>query len=255
MKPQPLEHKTAIITGGARGIGYGIASRFAREGANVVLADINEPLARESAQRIEQEIGRRALALWCDVADRPAVDKVVARTREEFGSLDIMVSNAGICPFVEFLELDNATWQRTIDVILTGSFNAGQAAAFAMIEQGKGGRIIFITSLATISAGSNQVDYAAAKSGERMLMATMATALGKHNITVNAIAPGVIYTEMGAFHWDVPEHREEFARTNPIGRLGEPADIAAAAVFLASDEAIYVTGSTIRVDGGRLPVG
>jgi NAD(P)-dependent dehydrogenase (short-subunit alcohol dehydrogenase family) len=166
-----------------------------------------------------------------------------------------MVANAGICPFVEFLDLDNATWQRTVDVILTGSFNCGQAAARAMIERGRGGRIIFTTSLATISAGSSQADYAAAKSGVRMLMATMAPALGKHNITVNAIAPGVVYTEMGAFHWDVPEHREEFARTNPIGRLGEPADVAAAAVFLASAEANYITGSTIRVDGGRMAIG
>jgi L-rhamnose 1-dehydrogenase len=255
MNPQPLENRVAIVTGGGRGIGYGIAHRFAVEGADVVLADVNEPLARESAQRITAETGRRALAIACDVADRTAVDALVTRTRAELGSLDIMVANAGICPFVQFLELDNATWQRTIDVILTGSFNTGQAAARTMIEQGKGGRIIFTTSLATISAGSNQVDYAAAKSGVRMLMATMAVALGKHNITVNAIAPGVIYTEMGKFHWDVPENREAFGRTNPIGRLGEPADIAAAAVFLATDDAVYMTGSTIRVDGGARPVG
>jgi len=255
MNPQPLENKTAFVTGGARGIGYGIAHRFAEEGAAVVLADLNLPQAEQSAGRITAETGQRALALPCDVTDHPAVDAAIARVVQEFGRLDVLVSNAGICPFVEFLEMNNATWQRTIDVILTGSFNAGQAAARAMIAGGRPGRIIFITSLATLSAASNQADYAAAKSGERMLMATMALALGKHKITVNAIAPGVIYTEMGKTHWDVPEHREAFARETPGGRLGEPRDIANAALFLALDESEYITGSTIRVDGGRMAIG
>lgn len=255
MNPLPLKDKTALITGGARGIGYGIAHRFAAEGASVVLADIAQPLAAESALRIAEETGSRVMALRCDVTDRANVDAVIAQTVQEFGGLDILVSNAGICPFVEFLDLDNATWQRTIDVILTGSFNVGQAAARAMIAGGKPGRIIFITSLSTISAASNQADYAAAKSGERMLMATVAKGLGRYNITVNAIAPGVIYTEMGKPHWDVPEHREAFGRQNPRGRLGEPKDIANAAVFLALDESEYITGSTIRVDGGELSIG
>lgn len=255
MNPQPLKDRVAIITGGARGIGYGIAHRFAEEGADVVLADITDQAAAEAAERIRQETGRQALAVNCDVTDRASVDACVEQTVAAFGHLDIMVANAGVCPFVQFLELNNATWQRTIDVILTGSFNCGQAAALRMVEQGQGGRIIFTTSLATIRASSAQADYAAAKSGVKMLMATMSTCLGKHGITVNAVAPGVIYTEMGAFHWDVPEHREEFAATNPIGRLGEPRDIAAAAVFLASDDAEYVTGATLRVDGGREPIG
>jgi NAD(P)-dependent dehydrogenase (short-subunit alcohol dehydrogenase family) len=255
VKSQPLESKVAIVTGAARGIGYGIAHRFAAEGASVVLADINAPLAEESAARIAAETGRSALAMECDVTDRAAVDAAVSRTVAELGGLDIMMANAGICPFVEFLDLDAATWQRTIDVILTGSFHCAQVAARQMIAQGRGGRLIFTTSLATIAAGSAQADYAAAKGGVKMLMAAMATGLGKHGITANAIAPGVIYTDMGAFHWDVPEHREAFARTNPIGRLGTPADIASAAVFLASNDAAYITGSTIRVDGGNLCIG
>ncbi len=265
MKSQPLEDKVAIITGAARGIGFGIAQRYAREGASVVIADINQALASESAGRITAETGGKALALRCDVTDRANVDAVVAQTIHELGRLDIVVSNAGVCPFLEFIDLDNATWQKTIDVILTGSFNVGQSAARAMIQQNtrrasagsavRGGRIIYVTSLSTIQAASNQADYAAAKSGERMLMATMAIALGKEDITVNAIAPGVIYTEMGAFHWDVPEHREDFGKTNPRSRLGMPSDIANAAVFLAMDESEYITGSTIRVDGGHLAIG
>ena len=250
-----LQGKVALITGAARGIGYGIAHQFACEGADVALADINGPLAEESARRIAKETGRKAQAVRCDVTDRAAVDATLDQTVREFGRLDILVSNAGICPFVEFLDLDNATWQKTIDVILTGSFNTGQAAARQMVAQGGGGRIIFVTSLATLSAASNQADYAAAKSGERMLMAAMAVGLGKYGITVNAVAPGVIYTEMGKAHWDVPEHREAFARDNPVGRLGMPSDIAHAAAFLARDESEYITGSTIRVDGGRMAIG
>jgi NAD(P)-dependent dehydrogenase (short-subunit alcohol dehydrogenase family) len=255
MNPQPLAGRVAIVTGGARGIGYGIAHRFAEEGADIAIADINAELAETSAATIRAETGRRALAIACDVTDRASVDATVQRTCAELGGLDIMMANAGICPFVDFLDLDVATWQRTIDVILTGSFHCAQAAARTMIAQGRGGRIIFTTSLATIAASSGQADYAAAKGGVKMLMASVATGLGKHRITVNAVAPGVIYTEMGAFHWDIPENREAFAKTNPIGRLGTPADIAAAAVFLASDDAVYITGSTIRVDGGNLCIG
>jgi NAD(P)-dependent dehydrogenase (short-subunit alcohol dehydrogenase family) len=255
VNPQPLANKVAIITGGARGIGYGIALRFAQEGASVVLADVKQSLAEDSAARITAQTGQHAVALSCDVTDRAQVDAVVAQTVTDLGALDIMVCNAGICPFVEFLDLDNATWQRTIDIILTGGFNAGQAAARAMIGLQRGGRIIFITSLSTIRGGTNQADYASAKSGERMLMATMALALGRHNITVNAIAPGVIDTEMGANHWGIPENRAAFGRQNPRGRLGQPSDIANAAVFLALDESEYITGSSIRVDGGEMAVG
>lgn len=255
MQLHPLLDKVAIVTGAARGIGYGIARRYAEEGANVVLADINEPLARESAERIVSETGRRAIGIACDVTDRKAVDDAVSLTLSEFGALDIVVANAGICPFVEFLELDNATWQKTIDVILTGSFNTSQSASRAMISLGKPGRVIFITSLSTIYAGSSQADYAAAKSGVRMLMASIAGGLAKYEITANAIAPGIIYTEMGKEQLDVPEIRKNLESVIPIGRLGMPADIAAAAVFLASEDAAYITGSTIRVDGGRLSLG
>jgi len=255
MNPQPLESKVAVVTGAARGIGYGIAHRFAAEGARVVIADVNETQAKESAAKIEKETGHRCIGIACDVTDRASVDGLVQHTVNELGSLDIAVANAGICPFIDIMDMDVATWQKTIDVNLTGAFHTAQASAKQMIEQGRGGRIIFITSLATIKASFVQSDYAASKSGVKMLMATMAQKLGKFNITCNAIAPGVIYTEMGAFHWDVPEHRAAFAEENPVPRLGEPRDIANAAVFLALDESEYITGSTLRVDGGREAIG
>ncbi len=255
MNPRPLAGKSALITGAARGIGYGIAQRFAEEGASLVLCDINGSANQNSAAKLREEFGCGAIAVSCDVTDRAQVDAAVAAAENNFGGIDIAVSNAGICPFVEFIDLDFKTWQKTIDVILNGSFNVGQSAARAMIAGGKPGRIVFITSLSTISAASNQADYAAAKSGERMLMATMAVALGKHKITVNAVAPGVIYTEMGAHHWDIVEHRDAFGRETPGGRLGEPRDIANAALFLALPESEYITGTTIRVDGGRMPIG
>jgi glucose 1-dehydrogenase len=255
MNPTPLKGKVAVVTGSARGIGYGIAHRMAMEGATVVICDVNEKHACESAARIQEETGSRALAIFCDVTDSKSVDELIAKTVTELGSLDIMVANAGVCPFVEFLDMDDATWQKTIDVNLTGAFYTGRAAAKQMVAQGKGGRIIFITSLATIRAGTNQVDYAASKSGVRMMMATMASALGHHGITVNAVAPGVIYTEMGKSYWDLPGNQEAFAKENPVPRLGTPKDIANAAVFLALDESEYITASSIRVDGGREAVG
>lgn len=255
MKLKSLENKTAIITGSARGIGYGIAHRFAQEGANVVISDINTKQALESVDRIISETGGRVASTFCDVTNKASVEELVAFAISEFGSLDIAVANAGICPFEDIMQMDVSTWQKTVDVNLTGAFYTAQVAGNRMIEQGKGGRIIFITSLATIKASSAQADYAATKSGVKMLMASMAGGLGKHNITCNAVAPGVIYTEMGAFWWDVAEHREAFNQENPIGRLGEPKDIANAALFLALEDSEYITGTTIRVDGGREAIG
>ena len=256
MTDQQLKGKAAIVTGASRGIGREIARVYALAGANVVLADVQDELNAKSAREIEEESGSRAIAIRCDVTDRAQVDATVAATVEQFGRLDIVVANAGICPFVSFLDIDNATWRKTIDVILTGSFNIAQAGARAMIAGGiTQGRLIFITSGSTIQASGTQVDYAAAKSGVRMMMASMSTMLGKYGITANAISPGVVHTEMGAFHWDVPEHREEFARTNPIPRLARPSDIANAALFLANESSEYITGSTLRVDGGLMPIG
>jgi len=256
MPEQTLKGKAAVVTGASRGIGREIARVYALAGASVVLADIRDELNEKSSREIAEESGSRTLAMHCDVTDRSQVDATIAECTRQFGRIDIVVANAGVCPFVNFLEIDNATWQKTIDVILTGSFNLAQSGARAMIAGGvTQGRIIFITSGSTIQAGGSQVDYAAAKSGVRMMMASMSTILGKQGITANAVSPGVVHTEMGAFHWDVPEHRAEFAKTNPVPRLAQPSDIANAALFLAGDASEYITGASIRVDGGLMPIG
>jgi 2-hydroxycyclohexanecarboxyl-CoA dehydrogenase len=254
MDSQPLLNRVAIVTGAGRGIGRGIVHRFAAEGASVVIADVDADLGTEAAGSIAAETGRRVVSMPCDVADRAAVDALVDGVVKEFGRLDIMVPNAGICPFLPCMETDNATFDRVIDINLAGAFNCGQAAAKKMIELGNGGRLIFITSLATIRPDRNQVDYAASKGGVKMMMSVFAQNLGRYWITANAIAPGVIQTPI-ATYWDDPEHQAEFAGGNPIPRVGQPSDVAAAALFLASDDAQYITGTTIRVDGGREPIG
>lgn len=176
---------------------------------------------------------------------------MVAQTVKCFGGIDVLVNNAGICPFVQVMEMSEAVYRRTIDVNLNGAFNCTQATAAEMIKRGKGGKIIFITSLAENVTGEHQVDYGASKGGMRMLMVGFATALGKHRINCNAIAPGIILTDMGREHWEKPENQAFIKGRVPMGRIGYPEDIGKVAVFLASDAAAYVHGVSIRVDGGH----
>lgn len=246
-----MNGKNVVITGGARGIGFGIATCFAREGARIVVADMDAAAAEEAAAELTGLGAPEALGLRCDVAVRAEVEAMVERVVPAFGGIDVLVNNAGICPFVDVMELTPETWQRTIDVNLSGPFHCTQVAARRMIEQGRGGRIIFITSLAENVTGPAQVDYGASKGGLRMTMVGFATALGKHGITCNAVAPGMILTPMTAFHWEKPENAAFLEQRVPVGRIGTPEDIGNACVFLASPEAAYITGVTLRVDGGH----
>ena len=245
-----MKDKVAIVTGGGRGIGLGIAKCLAVRGAAVVLADIDADQAPKAAAELA-DAGARTLALACDIADRAQVEAVVARTVEHFGRIDILVNNAGICPFVEIMEMDPETWNRTIDVDLNGAFHCTQLVAREMIRQERGGRIVFITSLAENVTGPAQVDYGAAKGGLRMMMVGFATALGRHGITCNAVAPGMILTDMTRFHWEKPENAESIKKRVPVGRIGTPEDIGKAVAFLAGDDAAYISGISLRVDGGH----
>ena len=245
-----MKDKVVIITGAAKGIGWGTARCFAAKGATVVIADMNGQAAEQSAQALAEANGTATLGIACDVTDREQVEAMVRRTVEAFGHVDVLVNNAGICPFVNVMEMDPAMWQRTIDVNLNGAFHCTQVVAREMIKRGKGGRILFITSLAENITGPAQVDYGASKGGLRMAMVGFATALGEHGITCNAIAPGMILTDMTRFHWEKPENAAYIKKRVPMGRIGQPEDIGKAAVFLASADAEYISGITVRVDGG-----
>lgn len=244
-------HQIVLITGGLQGIGLGIAECFAQRGASLVLADTNCRKANEVTEHLSSTGAKWVMTAECDVTNRNEVSRTVDRVVGELGGIDVLVNNAGICPFLEVMEMSPQVWQRTIDVNLTGAFHCTQVTAEKMISRGQGGRMIFITSLAENVTSSAQVDYGASKAGLRMLMAGFAIALGPHQITCNAIAPGMILTPMTEHHWAQPE-RAAFIKTRvPLGRIGTPRDIGHTAVFLASPEAEYINGITLRVDGGH----
>jgi NAD(P)-dependent dehydrogenase (short-subunit alcohol dehydrogenase family) len=246
--------RTIIVTGGSRGIGYGIATCFARCGDRLVIADLSPDRAAHAADELERAGAHGSFGLGCDVAVRAEVEHMVAQTVARAGRIDVLVNNAGICPFQDVMAMSEQTWRTTLDVNCTGAFLCTQAVAREMIAHGEGGRVVFITSLAENVTGPLQVDYGASKAGMRMTMVGFATALGRHGITCNAVAPGMILTDMTRHHWEQPGPAAEIKVRVPVGRLGTPEDIGHAVVFLASPEAAYINGVTLRVDGGHQAV-
>ena len=247
-----LQNKVAIITGAGTGIGKGIALRFAKEGAAVTIDYVGAPdNAAQVVQQIEKD-GGKALAVEADVSKQDQVQQLVDQTVQKFGRLDIMVNNAGIEKKVPFLEIPLDLWEKTIAVDLTGPFLGSQIAAKQMVKQGGGGRIINISSVHEDMPMPTNAAYCAAKGGLRMLMRTICDELAPHQITVNNIGPGAIDTPMDAPLKEHPELMKQLLAEIPLGRMGRPEDVANLAVFLASDEAAYVTGSTYFIDGGML---
>ena len=244
-----LAGKVALVTGAAQGIGLACAERFVREGASVLLADVNEERGRIEAQRL----GNAAQFVRCDVSRKHEVDAAVACAVERFGRLDILVANAGIVHAADFLDLEEKDFDRVIAVNLKGIFLAGQAAARQMVKQGAGGAIVNMSSVNAVLAIANQVPYVVSKGGINQLTRVMAIALAPHGIRVNAVGPGTILTELAKTAvLGNPEAERKILSRTPLGRMGEPAEIAAAALFLASDDASYMTGQAIYPDGGRL---
>jgi len=239
-----------VVTGGAQGIGFGIASCFARKKARLVILDVNGKKAAAAAARLEKQGATGAISIVVDITKREEIEGMVAAVKKKFGGIDVLVNNAGICPFVEVMEMEPKVWQKSLDINLTGAFNCTQIVAREMIAARRGGRIIFITSLAEEFTSSAQVEYGASKAGLRMTMRGFCMALGKYGITCNAVAPGMILTPLTAFHWGQPGPAAYIKTRVPIGRIGTPVDIGNAAVFLASREADYISGVTLRVDGG-----
>ena len=247
-----LEGRVALITGAAQGIGLACAHIFAESGAKVVLADVNGQAGEREARAL-REAGRSAVAVRCDVTRRADIEAAVELAVGEFGRLDILVANAGIVHAAEFLDIEEADFDRVIAVNLKGVFLAGQAAARRMVKQGGGGAIVNMSSVNAVLAIPNQVPYVVSKGGINQLTRVMALSLAPHGIRVNAVGPGTILTELAktAVLGNREAERKILART-PLGRLGEPEEVARVAAFLASDEASYLTGQTIYPDGGRL---
>jgi NAD(P)-dependent dehydrogenase (short-subunit alcohol dehydrogenase family) len=246
-----LEGKVAVVTGAARGIGKAVAEVYAREGAKVVLADV-EREAGEAAAKAIRDAGGTARFVACDVGSKVEVDGLVAAAVEAYGRLDIAVANAGIVIAKDFLELEEEDWDRTMDVNLKGVFLTGQAAARQMAAQTGGGAIVNMSSINGVVAIPTIAPYVTSKGGVNQLTRAMALALAPHGIRVNAIGPGSIATEMGRAVLSDPDKRHAALSRTPMGRMGEPEEIGRAAVFLATEDSSYMTGQTIYLDGGRL---
>jgi len=248
-----LSGKVAIVTGARRGIGRGIALALAKAGADVTVSDIS----LEECQKVVEEIeamGRKGLAVKCDVTQKSEVEEMVAQTVKELGKVDILVNNAGIAGMKPFLEMSEEDWDRVLDINLKGQFLCAQAVAKEMAKQ-KCGRIINIASIAAGQMGigfAQSVHYCASKGGVTAMTEAMAVEFAQMGINVNAIGPGIIETAMTEGFLADEQMKQWFLSRIPKKRFGQPEDVAAAAVFLASDEADYITGATLFVDGGWL---
>lgn len=244
-----LEGKVAIVTGSTRGIGKAIVKRYAREGAKVVVSGTNQALIEAVTNEIRQD-GGTAIGIKCDVSKLDEINNLYDKTLEEYGEINIVVNNAGIAVFKPFVEVDPETVRRIWDVNLFGTFFSGQRAAKEMIRQGKGGKIINMSSLSEEVGTAHLTQYSTTKGGIKIMTKCMALELAEHRINVNAIGAGVIDTDISAEEFSKPGMREATIARIPWGRMGEPDDISGAAVFLASDDSEYVTGTTVFVDGG-----
>lgn len=240
-----FKNKTAIVTGSRRGIGKGIAIALAKEGCNIVVSDIDQKDCEAAAEELK-EFGVKAIGVKCDVSNKSEVEKLFEKTKEKFGKVDILVNNAGIYPFVPFMQMQEADWDKVIGVNLKSVFLCSQEAAKVMPE---GGRIINISSIASFVGFEGLVHYCASKGGINSMVRALALELAPKKITVNAIAPGSVDTP-GANVASNDETKKQTIAMIPLARMGQPEDIANAVVFLASDKAEYITGQTIIVDGG-----
>ncbi|MBS4189189.1 3-oxoacyl-[acyl-carrier-protein] reductase [Bacillus sp. FJAT-49705] len=244
-----LEGKIALITGASRGIGREIALELARQGADVV---VNYSGSEERANHVVAEIkemGRNAIAVQCDVSNSDSVATMVKETIDTFGKLDILVNNAGITKDNLLMRMKEDEWDDVININLKGVFLCTKAVTRQMMKQ-RSGRIINISSIVGVSGNPGQANYVAAKSGVIGLTKTSAKELSSRGITVNAVAPGFITTDMTDKLNE--EVKEQMLKQIPLSRFGEPADIANVVVFLASDDSRYMTGQTLHVDGGMV---
>ncbi|MEE3369076.1 MAG: 3-oxoacyl-ACP reductase family protein [Planctomycetota bacterium] len=244
-----LEGRTALVTGGARGIGRAVCQRLGDAGANVVINYVsNQAAAEEAAQQVEAA-GARAYLAQADVSCEQQVQEMVSQVRERFGPVDLLVNNAGVFDYVSHEETTVALWKRTLDVNLTGAFLVSWAVKREMIER-RFGRIVNISSIGGLRARQMSIAYAASKAGLIGFTKSMAEAVARFNVRVNAVAPGLISTEI--LDGVAEEQLQDLITATPIQRIGEPAEIAELVVFLLSDRASFTTGQTVVASGGRV---
>ncbi len=242
-----LKDRVAIVTGGAQGIGYAIVDTLAQRGANIMIADVSIEKAEETAKEIAAKTGRKILAKSVNVTESASVKALVDGTITEFGKVDILVNNAGITRDNLIMRMPEEDWDLVLSINLKGAFNCSQAVVRPMMKQ-RYGRIINISSVSGVVGQAGQANYSSSKAGLIGLTKALAKEVGSRNITVNAVAPGFIETRLTV---NLPaEIKEASIKMTPMGRFGVPADIANAVVFLASDEASFITGATLQVDGG-----
>ncbi|MRK21902.1 SDR family NAD(P)-dependent oxidoreductase [Pseudomonas sp. JG-B] len=244
-----LAKKVAVVTGAARGIGRATVERLLAEGARVVVSDIDADRLANTV--LELDAGETVHAVVADVAKKSDVDRLVAAAVSHFGTIDIMVNNAGIAPVVDFLDVTEELLGRVLDINLKGAFYGAQAAGRQMIAQGKPGVIINMSSINSGLANPNVAPYAISKGGMNQVTSTAAVAFAPHNIRVVGVGPGTIMTEMVAGAFVNSAGNNAILSRTPLGRYGEASEIAAVVAFLASDDASYMTGETVYVDGGR----
>lgn len=241
--------KVVLITGGARGIGLAIAEKFASLGASVAVADLNIEQAQSTASKLQEIYGHPTTAVQVNVSDYENARLMVDQVLKIFGKIDILVNNAGITRDTLILRMDEKDWDIVIDVNLKGAFNCSKAAVRSMIKQ-RSGRIVNISSVSGLAGQSGQTNYSASKAGVIGFTKALAREVASRNITVNAVAPGFIPTALTV---DLPEElKDAIIKTTPMGRMGTPEEVANAVAFFASDEASYITGQVLSVDGGMV---
>lgn len=235
--------KTVVVTGSARGIGRVIAEKFASLGANVVISDLDQ----QAVDGVAQELGKNAVGFKADVTKQPDIESLFEKVLEKFGKIDVVINNAGITRDTLMIRMDEKDWDMVLDINLKGAFLVTKTVARIMMKQ-RSGRIVNISSIVGITGNAGQVNYSASKAGLIGLTKSAAKELAPRGITVNAVAPGFIATDMTAALSE--EARDAFLGRVLIKRPGTPEDVASAVSFLASDEASYITGQVLSVDGG-----
>jgi 3-oxoacyl-[acyl-carrier protein] reductase len=246
--PEP-ESKIALITGAGRGIGQALAQGFAASGYRVAAADVDESAARDTASQL-RAAGSTALGLQVDVAEPESITRMIDMVVAEWGGLDVMVNNAGVFPRSLVVDLDLATWTRTLDVNLRGTFLGCQAAARVLIRQGRGGQIVNVASVSAFQPAVRQAHYAASKAGIVAFSRNLALELAPHRITVNVLAPGLVNTAQPRQDDITEEQLAARGAAVPFGRMAEAAEMVPTVLFLCSDGAAYITGQTLHVNGG-----